>query len=55
MAKRTKRKVPRGELPRSNRYLELLSDELKREIIGERTISHLSKGEKHATRYTTTL
>jgi len=51
MAKRNKRnKVPRGKLPRSNRYLELLSDELKQELIGERTISHLSRGESEKMR-----
>ena len=46
MAKRKKGK----RLPQSNRYLELLSDELKEEIIGVPTISSLDKGESETLR-----
>lgn len=47
MAKRKKRQVPRGKLPQSNRYLELLSDELKQEIKKKTTsISSLRRGDR---------
>ena len=46
MAKRKKRQVPRGKLPQSNRYVELLSDELKQEITKKKSINSLRKGER---------
>ena len=48
MAKRNKRnKVPGGKLPKSYRYLELLSDELKQEVKKKsKSISSLRKGER---------
>ena len=50
MAKRKKRRVPRGKLPQSNRYLELLSDELYKEVTGEHAISSLDKGQSETLR-----
>ena len=44
MAKRKKRQVPRGKLPQSFRYVELLSDELKQEITKKKSINSLSRG-----------
>ncbi len=44
MAKRKKKKVPRGKLPQSHRHLELLSDELKEKVTKKKLITHLNKG-----------